>query len=406
MNQIDLICGIDQGQAKQFIHLFSKAKKVSLQVGIGLERTRNGGSAIRAAMALQLLSGNIGQLGQGIMGNYSPALAKTADRLQRPDLLETPTRVFNLIDVADHILERTTKIPIKAVFIYNHNPVATHPDQNKMCAALSLEDVFIVGCDLSMTDSMKYADIILPAASHFEHSEIYGAYGHATIQHANAVIDPVGEAWPNTEIFRQLSQRFGFDDDAFKDSDEALLEQAFEVSRRPNKNRSSLTNNGIIMMQHDTHIWLSDMPKGDKITFYSEALEQDYGYGLPRYEALVSSRPYQLITAASSQRTNAFFGGESGSMGLQMVDINPLDAQSLDIKTGRLVTLLNHKGKVVLVANVTNDVKQGILSTDKGAWREASPTAQNANALIDNQSKTDIGEGAAYYDTFVDIALV
>jgi anaerobic selenocysteine-containing dehydrogenase len=403
--QVTTLCGINDAEIKHFLTLFSDAKKVSMQVGIGLERTRNGGSAIRAAMALLVLSGNRGQLGQGVMGNYSPTFAKTTERLQRPDLLEKPTRTFNLIDVADHILDRNAGIPIKSVFIYNHNPVVTHPDQNKLCEALRLDDVFVVGCDLLMTDSMKYADIIFPAASHFEHSDVYGAYGHANIQRANAVIDPVGEALPNTEIFRLLSQRFGFTDSAFKDSDEALLEQAFDVRQLGGKSIASLAEDAVIAMQDEAHLWLSDLPEGDKITFYSEELEQCYGYGLPRYEALASNYPYQLITAASAQRTNAFFGSEAGSQGLQEVDINPLDAQQLGIKTGQSVTLSNHKGAVVFVANITKDVTQGVVSADKGAWCEASPTGQNANALIDNQSKTDIGEGAAFYDTFVDIVL-
>ena len=402
-DKIQTICGINEAQVALFLTLFSAAKKVSLQVGIGLERTRNGGSAIRAAMSLVVLKGKRGQLGQGIMGNYSGAFEKTTNRLQRPDLLEKSTRTINIIDVANHILDEKAKIPIKCVFIYNHNPVVTHPDQNTMRKALSQEDVFVVGCDISMTDSMSYADIILPAASHFEHSDVYAAYGHANIQRANAVIEPVGEALPNTEIFRRLSHRFGFNEAVFKDKDTDLLEQAFNLKGNAKNSIKALAADDIISMQDDDFIWLSDMKKDDKITFYSEALELQYGYGLPRYEALISAYPYQLITAASAQRTNAFFGGEAGSAGLQLVDINPFDAQQLGIKTGQSVTLSNHKGEVVLIARVTEDVTKGILSTDKGAWCDTSPTAQSANALIDNQCKTDIGEGAAYYDTFVDI---
>ncbi|MCK5813722.1 MAG: molybdopterin-dependent oxidoreductase [Cocleimonas sp.] len=405
-DQIKTICGIDQQQVKQFLTLFANAKSVSMQVGIGLERTRNGGSAVRAAMALQVLSGHRGKLGQGIMGNYGASFSKTPDRLQRPDLLSKPTRTFNIIDVADHILDRDVPIPIKSVFIYNHNPVITHPDQNKMRQALSLEDVFIVGCDLLMTDSMKYADIILPACSHFEHSDVYAAYGHSNIQRANAVINPVGEALPNTEIFRRLAQRFKFKDKAFKDSDEELLEQAFDLSQQKQKNIKDLAEDHIIPTLDTDHIWLSDMPEDNKITFYSDSLQQQYGYGLPRYENIDCLYPYQLITAASPQRTNALFGSEAGSMALQEVEINPDDAKYLNIETGQTVMLVNHKGEVILVAKVTTDVAKGVLSTDKGAWCESSPTGQSANALIDNQSKTDIGDGAAYYDTFVEIRLI
>ena len=406
IDQIETICGISNQTVKQFLNLLFKAKKLSMQIGIGLERTRNGGSAIRAAMALQILSGHRGQLGQGIMGNYGPAFSKTPDRLQRPDLLKQATRTFNILDVADHILERDVAIPIKSVFIYNHNPVITHPDQNKMRQALSLKELFIVGCDLTMTDSMKYADIILPAASHFEHDDVYAAYGHSNIQRAHAVIDPIGKALPNTEIFRRLSQYFGFNDNAFKDSDEDLLEQAFDLSQRHQKTIKDLAEDDIISTLDAEHIWLSDMPKDYKITFYNQALQQQYGYGLPRYKDINRPLPYQLITAASPQRTNGFFGAEAGSMALQQVEINPSDAKELGIETGQIVKLSNHKGNVILKAKVTEDIAKGVLSTDKGAWCQSSPTGQSANALIDNQSRTDIGDGAAYYDTFVDIIVV
>ncbi len=404
LEQIETICGISNGQVQQFLELFSKAKKVAMQVGIGLERTKNGGSAIRAAMALQVLTGHWGQLGQGIMGNYGASFAKTPERLQRPDLLAKPTRTFNILDVADHILDRDAKIPIKSVFIYNHNPVITHPDQNKMRQALSLEDLFIIGCDLTLTDSMKYADIILPAASHFEHSDVYAAYGHSNIQRANAVIDPIGQALPNTEIFRCLSQQFGFNDPTFKDNDKTLLEQAFELNKQQSINQ--LAEDDMIPTLDHEHIWLSDMPQDKKITFYSEILEQQYGYGLPRYETMDNSYPYRLITAASPQRTNSFFGNEPISMTLQEIEINPYDAKQLGIKTGQTVKLSNQKGEVILKAKITKDVPKGVLSTDKGAWCASSPTGQSANALIDNQSRTDIGEGAAYYDTFVEITTI
>ena len=178
-------------------------------------------------MALQALTGNHGRLGAGVFAKPGHAFPRDTNRLQRPDLAPDGTRTINIVDVSRLLLDDTLDPPIRAVFIYNHNPVATHPDQNRMRRALAREDVFVAGADVVMTDSMRYCDVVLPAASHFEFADIYGAYGHCHLQRAEAVISPVGESLPNTEIFRRLAARFGFDDPVFRESDEELMDAAF-----------------------------------------------------------------------------------------------------------------------------------------------------------------------------------
>ena len=101
------------------------------------------------------------------------------------------------------------------MFIYNHNPVIVHPDQNRVRRGLLRDDLFIVGSDVAMTDSMDYADVVLPGATHFEHADIYPAYGTHWLQRAEPVIPPEGESLPTMDIFRRLAARFGFIDPAF-----------------------------------------------------------------------------------------------------------------------------------------------------------------------------------------------
>jgi len=404
------ICGINQSQVTAFIDLFRNAKRISMQTGVGLERSKNGGSAIRSAMTLPVLLGQFGQLGQGQIGYHSPAYPKTTNKLQRPDLLEKPTRTFNIVDSADHILDKTgsksSGMPIKSVFIYNHNPVAMHPDQNKMIKALSQEDVFVIGCDINMTDSMKYADVILPACSSFEHNDVYLGYGHNYAQRAEPAIQPIGEALPNTEIFRRLSKRFGFDEAAFTDTDAELQEQALDLSSESyavNSMSDVSTQSALSTIDKD-HIWLSDMSDDEKITLYNDDLENEFGYGLPRYEPIDKDRPFTLVTAAAFNRSNSTFGGSDTE--LEKVSINPIDASKLKIQTGDQVKLQNNKGEVILLANVTDKVASGVLFSPKGAWCESSPTGQTVNALIDSHCKTDIGNGAAFYDTYVDVSVI
>ena len=404
--EVPEICGIDKSQADAFIELCRNAKRISMQTGVGLERSKNGGSAIRSAMTLPVLLGQFGKKGQGQIGYHSPAYPKTTDKLQRPDLLEKPTRTFNIVDSADHILDKSAGVPIKSVFIYNHNPVVVHPDQNKMIKALSQEDVFVVGCDITMTDSMKYADVILPACSSFEHNDVYLGYGHNYVQRAEPVIQPVGDALPNTEIFRRLSKRFGFDDRAFTDSDSELQEQAMDLSSDTYEINtiSKLSNHSALSTIDKDHIWLFELSDDEKITLYNEDLEAEFGYGLPRYESVNKEKPFTLITAAAFNRSNSTFGGNDTQM--EKVSINPNDASRLSIKTGDKVKLHNRKGEVVLLADVTDKVAAGVLFSPKGAWCESSPTGQTVNALIDSHCKTDIGNGAAFYDTYVDVSVI
>ena len=399
--KITEVCGIEQTQVEEFIQLFRNAKRVSMMVGVGVERSRNGGSSIRSAMALSVLTGQFGEVGQGQMGYYSPAFHKTPDKLMRPDLLEKPTRIFNLIDAAEHILDKDSKTPIKTVFIYNHNPVIVHQNQNKMIAALSQEDLFVIGCDINMTDSMQYADVILPACSHFEHSDVYASYGYTQLQRTEAAIEPVGESLPNTEIFRRLAKRFGFDEQVFKDTDKQLQEQAFDLASANTKENkvSEISTNASLSLLDSSHIWLLD--KAKKVTLYNETLEQEYGYGLPRFEPAKRAHPFVLVTSAYFHRSNSTFGG--CRIELEAVDINPKDAEKLSIVEGQKVKLSNDNGEVILKAQVSEDVASGVLYSHKGAWMASSPTGQTVNALLENR-KTDIGDGAAFYDTFVNLS--
>ncbi len=399
IGKIGEFCGIESSQVTEFMALIKNSKRMSMMVGVGIERTRNGGSSIRSAMALSVLLGQFGRLGQGQMGYYSPAFNKTPDRLQRPDLLEKPTRTFNIVDASDHILDKESDTPIKSVFIYNHNAVIVHPDQNKMIKALSQKDVFVVACDITMTDTMKYADVVLPACSHFEHAEVYSAYGHTYLQRSEPAIKPVGEALPNTEIFRRLSKRFGFEGAAFIETDEELQEQAFDLSTHSVSENTiaEIKTDSSLSMANTDHIWLSDLDGG--ITFFNEALEKDYGYGLPWFKEIDKPYPFILLTPAGFDRSNSTFGG--CKIDLEEVDINPADADNLAISDGQRVKLSNQFGEVILKARVTDEIAKGVLLSPKGAWSESSPTGQTINALLDTKRKTDIGDGAAFYDAFV-----
>ncbi len=199
------ITGVPRVRITQLAEWYRALSPAAISVGNGLERNQNGGSGIRAIFALVALAGKLGVPGGGLVNGASFAFPKTMARLQRPDLAPAGTRTLNIVDVGAHLLDPGLEPPIKALFIYNHNPLIVHPDQNRLRRGLLREDLFIVGADVVMTDSMASCDIVLPASSHFEYDDLYPAYGQHWLQRAEPVIRPRGESLPNTEIFRRLA---------------------------------------------------------------------------------------------------------------------------------------------------------------------------------------------------------
>jgi anaerobic selenocysteine-containing dehydrogenase len=408
-----IICGISADQFSQLANYYAQAKNLALSIGNGIERGRSGGSGLRAIMSINALTGHLGRPGAGVFAKPGLAFALTPDALQRPDLIPSGTRTFNIVDVGKHLLDDQLNTPVKAVFIYNHNPVCTHPDQNRMRRGLSRDDLFVVGCDVVMTDSMSYADIILPASSHFEFDDIYASYGHSYLQRAEPVIPPVAESLPNTEIFRLLAARFGFDDPLFKQTDHELMDVAIDPSDpRLNGHRPSQlpTDSALIMnTANNEPVSMCDTVKpataSGKVELFSEALEQNFGFGVPRYDPVSSDFPLVLISPSSSKRTNATFGSDPASASAELIEIHPEDAKLRGIVDGARLRTWNDLGEVTLIARVTDAVPSGVVYSAKGTWLNTSNTGQTVNALISADIKTDIMQGACYNETFVDCEL-
>ncbi len=411
LEQAAAICKVPLAAIVELIDGYCAADKLALSIGNGIERGKSGGSGLRAIMSLLALLGQFGRRGAGVIAKPGFAFPTTAERLQRSDIIPEGTRMLNIVDVGRHLLNDDLDPPIRAVFIYNHNPVATHPDQNRMMRALGRDEILKVGIDVVMTDSMKYCDIVLPAASHFEFDDIYTAYGHSYLQRAEPVIPAVGESLPNTEIFRRLARAFGLTDAMFDDSDQQLMDMAIdpEDSRLQGYRPSELPlDKAILMSAGDQRemIMCNTVKPGaasGRIELFSEDLEDRFGYGAPRYEAVPKSRPFTLITPSSSKRTNATFGGCAASDGVEVVEINPRDAAAAAIGDDALVKLGNDRGSVILRAKLTDAVAPGVLYSPKGTWLRTSDTGQTVNALIDADMKTDIAGGACYHETFVDL---
>ncbi|MGA9865345.1 MAG: molybdopterin-dependent oxidoreductase [Acetobacteraceae bacterium] len=406
------ICGVPEQHILTLARWLAEAGTLVLAPGNGLERGRHGGSGIRAAIALPALLGKLGK-GSGIALGAGNSFPKTIARLQRPDLAPPSIRTINLIDVGRHLADDDIAPPLRALFIYNHNPIVVHPDQNRMRRGLEREDVFTVGIELAMTETMAQCDVVLPAASHFETDDLYPAYGHHWLQRAEPVIRPVGEALPNTEIFRRLAARFGFDEPCFTATDAELMDDAVDPDdpRLGGIRPSRIPTTKAIEMRgpDDRPMVLFEnvfpaTPSG-KIELKSETLARKWGDAalLPRWQERYSVHPLMLISPASDKRISSTLGGLPPSATAAPLRMHPTDAAARGLASGASVRIWNELGEVILTLDVSDAVPPGVVASEKGAWLSTSPTGQTISALVSADMRADLAEGACFNDTRVEV---
>jgi anaerobic selenocysteine-containing dehydrogenase len=404
------ICDVGLDDIRTLARWYRDAAPAVIAWGNGLERNQNGGSGLRAIAALPALAGKFGVAGGGLVGGAGHAFPKTLDRLTRTDFVSPQARTINIIDVGQLLVDQALDPPLKALFIYNHNPLIVHPDQNRMKRGLAREDLFVVGIEVAMTDTMAYADVILPACTHFEHADLYAAYGQQYLQRAEAVIPPVGESLPNTEIFRRLAAKFGFTDPAFRDTDAELMDAALNSDdpRMHGLRASRVPTDRAIGMEYAGHepvLFQNVAPRtpSGKVELESETLGARYGAALPEYRPLASPYALTLITPASDKRITSTFGGLAANDATPVLEMHPIDAAARGLADGISVKVWNELGEVFLPLHITTAVRPGVVSSEKGAWLRTSPNGQTVSALAPTH-KADLADGACYNDARVEVA--
>jgi anaerobic selenocysteine-containing dehydrogenase len=407
------VCGVPAADIRTLAAWMAEADPLVMAPGNGLERGRNGGSGIRAAIALPALLGKLGRT-SGVVLGAGNAVPKTPARLVRADLVPAGTRTLNIMDIGRHITRDDIDPPLRALFIYNHNPIVVHADQNRMKQGLLREDIFCVGIDIAMTESMQHCDIVLPAATHFECDDLYAAYGHHWLQRAEAVIPPVGEALPNTEIFRRLAARFGFEDACFKADDRALMDEAVDADhpRLRGVRPSTIPTDAALRMSapDGRPLALFDnvlpaTPSG-KIELASDALATRWGAAarLPAFRPRVTRFPLALISPASDKRISSTVLGLGGAPGeAPPLVMHPDDARARGLEGPERVRIWNDLGSVVLRLQVSDAVAPGVVASEKGAWLATSETGQTISALVSADDRADLAQGACFNDTGVEV---
>jgi anaerobic selenocysteine-containing dehydrogenase len=408
-------CGVPAEAIRTLARWVAEADPLVMAPGNGLERGRNGGSGIRAAIALPALLGRLNAR-SGLVLGAGNAVPKTPARLTRPDLAPPGARTVNILDVGRHLERDDLDPPIRAVFVYNHNPVVVHPDQNRLRRGLTREEVFTVGIEVQMTESMRFCDVVLPAATQFEVHDLYGAYGQHWLQRAEPVIPPQGEALPNTEIFRRLAARFGFDEPCLREDDAALMDGAVDAAHprlRGLRPSAIPTGEALRMAAEDGRplaLFSTVMPAtpSGKVELVSDALAARWGAAarVPAYRPARedAAHPLSLISPASAERISSTLLGAGGAPGeAPPLLMHPADAAARGLRGGARVRVWNGLGEVVLPLVVTEAVPPGVVSSEKGAWLATSPTGQTISALVSAEHRADLSEGACYNDVRVEV---
>jgi anaerobic selenocysteine-containing dehydrogenase len=415
------ICGIDAATIKRLAREYATTRPAVIRLNYGLQRHAGGGMAVRTLLCLPAVTGAWRDAAGGALLSTSGAFPLNHDALERPDLIPTPQpRTLNMSQLGD-ALTRIDDPPVRALYVYNSNPAAIAPDQTKVLEGLRREDLFTVVHEQFMTDTCDFADIVLPATTQLEHFDLHTAYGHLYLTLNLPAIKPLHEAKPNSEVFRLLAARLGFDEDCFKDSDEEIARQALdsdhpalrgvtlEVLRERGWARLNLAEDFAPFAE-------GNFPTASgKCELYSERLAAQ---GLPAVPEFIPPResrasapelarefPLALITPAAHAFLNSSFANLPKQLRQErepFVEINPQDAAARGISDGDRVRAYNARGACELRAVVTTRARAGVVVSPSVWWNKLSPDGANVNQLT-SQSLTDMGGGATFYDALVEI---
>ncbi len=437
------VCGIPAADIEALAKVYGSTKKAAIRLNYGMQRHGGGGMAVRTVACLPALTGAWREASGGLLLSTSGAYPMNLAYLERPDLMPNVDgklpRMVNMSALGDALAwgagsvqrhpstgsGRTESAPIKALFVYNSNPAAVAPDGNVVLKGLARKDLFTVVSDIFITDTARYADIVLPATTSPEHDDINRSYGHYDLVLNRRAIDPVGESVSNTELFRRLAKAMNLIDPCFDETDESMIRRAFDWSH------FSLAGQSFETLERDGFLRLN-YPKKDgfitpfaeggfgtpsgKCEFYSEALARRGFDPLPTYiaphegEASDAAKdfPLALNTPPARNFMNSTFGNIeelAKPHGAPTVQLNPLDAAARNVLEGQTVRVFNHRGVMKLAAHVTEDTRPGVATILWGHWRN-HPGAEGFVNDLTSQALTDLGGGATFYDCRVEVAAV
>jgi anaerobic selenocysteine-containing dehydrogenase len=401
--KVSELTGLTAATLERMAQAYARARAPFIRVGNGLSRYGNGAMSVRCIVSLPALVGAYGKRGGGCFAGTRTEDLFALDEVQRPDFLPHPTRVVNMNQLGGALTELDAP-RVKSLYVYCSNPVAVAPDQNRVLKGIARADLFTVVHERFLTDTARYADVVLPATSSLEHADLYRAYGSYCVQKAPAAVPPVGESKSNWDVFRLLAKAMGFEEPFFRQTAAELLDHLLSSSRpRWDKVRldpAALTAGQPVQVQLSAEDRASIATPSGKI----EILNPREPEPLPRYlPPHGGAQPLHLMTAPSLYGLNSSFRERvvhaKDGMILQM---SGADAAERGLNDQERVLAFNELGEVTFTLQVTPNVPAGVVVAEGVFWLEQAPGRRTVNALT-SQRLTDRGAGSTFYDNTVEV---
>ncbi len=428
------ITGLPAADVARLAREYAAMQPSVIRVGVAVERHRSGGQTVRALTSLPALVGAWRHVGGGVLQSAARSLPSRGDLISRPDFIRPGTRVVNQIQLGA-ALTGDLDPPIKALFVYNCNPMVTVPDQQAVARGLARDDLFVVVSEQFQTDTADYADILLPASTQLEQFELVYSWGQFFLGLSEPAIEPLGESVPNAELFRRLAATFGFNEPYFRRSDEEIAHDAIDWDH------PTLDGIDMALLKRDGYARLNvgdpdtrlphaegnfPTPSGKCEFLSSRAVEGNMvlprlrqGYEesqpagavdpLPDYVPAGTDDPrfpLILISPKSHAFLNSCYGNlevQKKAAGAPFALIHPDDAEVRGIGDGDKVSVFNDLATIEVGARITDDTAIGVVVVPLGYWRKSDGVGIGVNAL-NPAALTDIGQGPALTDTRVEVA--
>jgi len=400
------VTGVAAGEVVALARAYATTRPAAIRRLIGIEHHREGARMVRTISCLPALVGAWRDRGGGILGTTSWAAYSALDQ----DALAGPqpdTRAVNMVRLGHALTELDP--PVRALVVYNSNPATTAPDSTRVMRGLARDDLFTVVLEHFLTDTARYADVVLPATTQVEHVDLVPSWGHTYVTYNEPAIAPVGDALPNTEIFRRLAGAMGFDDEAFEATDEELARAALAGARAPLDTIDFERLREVGWAEADLPEDFRPFADGGfgtpsgRLRLWSEGLPP--GFDPPPGD----DEPLALVTAKSAHHflnsTYANLPRHLAGEGEPLLDLHPGDAAARGIADGDVVRVSNARGEVVARARLGDVVRPGVVALPSGWWASRSPGATMANALT-TPELTDRGGGGAFHSARVEVAPV
>jgi anaerobic selenocysteine-containing dehydrogenase len=421
--RVSAITGIAEDVIVALGERYGRAKAAFIRVNYGLQRHHGGGMAVRTIACLPALTGHWRRVGGGVQLSSSANFTFDTATVQRPDL-SPPVRTINMIRLGEALTTPDAGVggpPVRALVVYNSNPAAVAPDRNVVLRGLSRPDLFTVVLEHFQTDTADYADIVLPATTQLEHWDVHLAYGHHYVTLNQPSIAPLGEALPNSEIFRRLGAALGLDHPALRDDDLALIRQALGTDRGALR--------GVTLETLLERGWMRlDLPKpylpfaegafrtpSGKCELYSERMAAMGLDPLPaftpplefpeRVPELAARFPLTLVSSPAHQFLNSTFVNIDALRRAAREPeclLHPIDAERRGIAPGMRVIVHNDRGAFTAVARVEDTIRPGVVWAPSVWWGKLAVDGANANQTT-SQRETDMGHGPVFYDNLVEV---